>query len=415
MKPVPFLSITLLLAATGAWTGYRLAPRPLNPPPSPPGAAVSSLPVSEMLPELVRTPSELEDLVRRFLSARATDEALALSLHKQILATDSSLLKRTWEELAGRSKDLEAGDVRHVLTTLRFALAEQDPMGTIQWLARKSPPDQLRNQLWMMLEDWSVRDPIAAWEGMIADTIAPSVRDELYNAFTTICANYAKQDPAAAFAAFLKLPPDHWLNDYAAAMLCRDAATPARRMEMLQQLVQQPPGRLRTAGLNSILAFQTQNQSLEKTGTWLLQQPLPEAEKDSLIAVVAASAAPDDPRAALTWLMANSRPEAAMASMERLTEEWASASPNDCGEWLKTLPPGPSTDGALFAFVEEVMQHDPESAFLWTRQFDLPARREARAKAVWEKWVSNAPVSAARFAGQFDAREREWLNLPVAP
>lgn len=186
-------------------------------------------------------------------------------------------------------------------------------------------------------------------------------------------------------------------------------------MGMLQRLAQQPPGRLRTAALKSILEFQTQNQSLEQVGAWLLQQPLPTDEKDTLIGSISAAAAPNDPRAALDWLTANSRQEAAMQSVEKLTEEWASASPNDCGEWLKTLPPGPAKEGALFAFVEEVMQHDPESAFLWTRQFDHPARREVRAKAVWEKWVSNVPVSAARFAEQLDANERQWLNLPVAP
>jgi hypothetical protein len=184
---------------------------------------------------------------------------------------------------------------------------------------------------------------------------------------------------------------------------------------MLKLLVQQPPGRLRMAGLKAILASQTQNQSLEQTGNWLLDQALPPEEMDALIASVAAAAAPDDPRAALTWLMAHSRPEAAAESLEKLTAEWASAAPNDCSEWLKTLPPGPATDGALFAFAEEVMLFDPESAFLWTRRFAHPARRESRAKAAWEKWVSNAPVSAARFATQLDPQERQWLNLPVAP
>jgi diadenosine tetraphosphatase ApaH/serine/threonine PP2A family protein phosphatase len=113
--------------------------------------------------------------------------------------------------------------------------------------------------------------------------------------------------------------------------------------------------------------------------------------------------------------MTNGSPEAAMASMEKLTAEWASDSPNGCSEWLRTLPAGPAQEGALFAFVEEVMQHDPESAFLWTRRFDLPTRREVRAKAVWERWVSTASVSAARFSAQFDEHERAWLNLPLPP
>ena len=30
MKPAPFLNITIILAAIGAWTGYRLAARPLE-------------------------------------------------------------------------------------------------------------------------------------------------------------------------------------------------------------------------------------------------------------------------------------------------------------------------------------------------------------------------------------------------
>ena len=61
------------------------------------------------------------------------------------------------------------------------------------------------------------------------------------------------------------------------------------------------------------------------------------------------------------------------------------------------------------------MPHDPECAFLWTRRFAHLGRRDARARTVWEKWVSNAPVSAARFATQLDPQERQWLNLPVAP
>ncbi len=31
------------------------------------------------------------------------------------------------------------------------------------------------------------------------------------------------------------------------------------------------------------------------------------------------------------------------------------------------------------------MPHDPESAFLWTRRFDHPSRREARASVLPEK------------------------------
>ena len=290
--------------------------------------ASSSLPPAKQ-PTPVQTPTELEDLVKRYLAAAATDVALARPLHQQILATRSALLKQTWEEIAGRSQDIDAADVRHVLSTLRDALATQDPMAAIQWLAGKARSDQLVNQLWSMLEAWSVREPKAAWEGMIADTIAPGVRDKLNNAFTTICENFAWNDPAAAFATFLKLPPDHWLPDYSAEILCRDATSPARRADMLQQLMQRPPGRLRTTGLKIILAFQTQNQSPERTGNWLLDQPLPPEEKDALIASLAAAAAPDDPRAALIWLMAHSRPEAAPDSLEKLTAEWASAAPND--------------------------------------------------------------------------------------
>jgi hypothetical protein len=407
MKPFPYISITLALSVMGAWLGYH---RALHLPSPAVLVAQPTLATQESPRKRLKTIQEIEACIREYLAS--TNPDLSSALRAKILAVDHSLLRQTWDKIASQANGTESDAV---LTSIHLLLAEQDPMGTIQMLVQKSRPSAIRNQLWSILEAWSVRDPRAAWDGMMADTIPPNVREGLHNAFTTICENFSKLDSAAAFAAFLKLPPDHWLNDYAAEILCRDAATPARRTEMLQQLVKQPPGRLRTVGLKGILAFQTQNQSLENVGNWLLQQPLPADEKDTLIAAVAAAAAPDDPRAALTWLMANARPAAVASSLEKLTAEWAIDSPNDCAAWLKTLPPGRAADGALFAFVEEVMQHDPESAFIWTRRFQLPARREVRAKAVWEKWVTDAPVSASRFIEQLDAEERGWLNLPVAP
>ena len=64
-------------------------------------------------------------------------------------------------------------------------------------------------------------------------------------------------------------------------------------------------------------------------------------------------------------------------------------------------------------FVDEVRDHDPESAFLWTRRFNNPEQRRTFAISTWEKWRTLAPVSAARFISQLDPQERSWLNRTV--
>jgi hypothetical protein len=127
---------------------------------------------------------------------------------------------------------------------------------------------------------------------------------------------------------------------------------------------------------------------------------LPPGQLSRIERAVAAAWRAKNPRKSADWLLSRATPESRSRHIASAVDEWVLTSPNACGEWLRSLPPGPDTDPAIETFARQIVREDPESALAWASRISDPALRDQLKKSILEKWRMSDPDAAAAFANQ---------------
>ncbi len=419
MKRTVIFSGIILLCVAAAWHGWQrgAAAYSQDTDPSPPIVPPRRLSPSTAPNKPNGAPDAAAALALVIQRESMTDPDEMERAEATLRATPTDILQEAALQNARspQSADADWKALKAFESRLLYFLFYRSEAATMDFILANRPV-LLSRPLWHILDAWAFSDPPRAWQWMVANLKNKEDMQEALNAVISIASAWCKRDARAAFAAWKQVPQDFPMAESASQYLCEGAPTQEIRDEFLRDLMQMPDTPRRAAALSGVLGTWTMEEGVPPVRAWLEQQTMsPESSSAIRASAAAAAASFGQHAAAVDWIMAQPWTYSQANELAEITEAWATEAPNTCAEWLKTLPISRDADFPIGRFIDSVRPSDPASAFVWTRRLHDESKRERHVRDVWRTWRENAPVSAAAFAEQLDAKERTWLGLPLTP
>ena len=235
-------------------------------------------------------------------------------------------------------------------------LRRKDPEATLDLLARLTPTRSNENAFVYNLASLVslAPDRVATWldEQTEGNTNLP-IKSRVY-------ADWARQDPEAAFAA-LKSRPEMLQNEEVVTGLARGMAgsSLAETVKWSEHLPQQQRDRFRQAAVG--FAAEKQPRSVVD---YLAAQP--NREGPEIYQKLGTSLVSLDINEAKNWSLRQTgkQGEAAVAGV---VAGWVKSDAVEASVWLSALPPGPARNAGIKVLVDEVAESDPAAAAKWRK------------------------------------------------
>ena len=251
-----------------------------------------------------------------------------------------------------------------------------------------------------------------------------------YNVLNSLFQKWAREDPAAAFEAWVNTPEaagmgcsylivqglhkaegfeatldrvrkieHHVARAEAQRYIGSEIYAVSDRAASAQLLVDSLPKNELTEPLSAAVVMWRQKADIETVWSWV------DSNRDKLdagtISRLERSAAQpffrSNPQKGIEWLLERATDESRPGHLASIAGNWAREEPNAAAEWLGTLPPGPQNDDAFETFARRISNDDPESAAHWAAAISSPKRRRQTLNHVIATWRVTDPAAAVEF------------------
>jgi hypothetical protein len=276
-------------------------------------------------------------------------------------------------------------DRRVFARAVALAITAADPAAAATW-AIKLPPDLRRSMLSVVIERWTDDGfaPAVAWAAaqsgrtqvMAAEEILKRWQRQDLEAAADWAVELATQPDGASFST---VAPGLWARFDAPGAISWSAALPQARQ----------PGAIRE------IAVALGNRDPQGVGEQLLQLP-PGAMRTEGLIWLANTWAADFPTAAVSWYEAHLTETAAAAPA--VAGQWARRSPADATAWAAALPASAPRTQAVVAGLLVWVDRDPIAAAAWVDTVADPHLRAAAALTTVRTWARRDPERAAAWA-----------------
>lgn len=218
------------------------------------------------------------------------------------------------------------------------------------------------------LAGWAKDDPAAVLEWVKRNREALPALDTP-DIKAAIIKGTAARDPALAF----QLINDLGLQDsnvYAATIL-RAAGTPAERTAALaayhehSAAIADEKARKTVAGAVRYLADGIARDGFATASQWLATAALTPEERSDIALQLPSLINANERVRWIDWLGANLPAKQASEAIKSHVREWTNADPQAAGQWLVSVPAGPTRTAAIQSYATEVSRSDPAAATQW--------------------------------------------------
>jgi hypothetical protein len=307
------------------------------------------------------------------------------------------------------------GDRDYMIQTIAFRLQATDPDAALAWLdnLQVSNQDHTRSTV---VAQWAQSDPAAAATYVSSLPTFPSSGG--YNSIMaqTVASTWARTDPRAACAWAQKLSGDNKQAALQSAMVAWGRDDPHAVAALWSQLDSDPKTQSFLVPCVASALTKADPQTALLWAGQITSGPL----RESALQSVLSGWAQTDPAAAAAYLPNLTDDRSRKAATQQVADHWAAKDPANAARWITTLPESPDKGLVLVSLVNSWTHSDPTSASAWLMQLPAGQNRDLAVRAFSDDVFATDPDAALQWASNVgDASERagqvrniatRWMN-----
>jgi hypothetical protein len=323
----------------------------------------------------------------------------------RMMSLNSAQLKILIAEVLA-AKDLKDSTRRDLIASSLKMLAYDSPQAALALLTEMSALFKGSGSLIISpsLAQWAKDDPLAAleWVRNNSAKFPDLITDD---AKRGLISGTAIQDPKLAF----KLIGELGLEDPSQVVtgIVRAATTPEQRTATLaalrEHLANLKDEKARKDLSRSAVYGFAQNigkEGFEAGSQWITAAGFTPAELESFAGGLYSSIKNGENGLWIEWIGENLPPQKAAEKIESMVRGWTQTDFQAAGNWINSVPDGPTKNTAIRSYAETVSEYEPETAAQWALTLPPGKDRDSTLKSIYENWPKDDPAAKEAFKQQ---------------
>ena len=357
--------------------------------------------------ELIAYAREMEANREKGVSTDVAQQKRQMEIMDRMLTLDSAQLKILITEVRA-AKDLMDDTRQGLIGFSIMTLANDHPQAALALLTESS--DLFEGSpvgshvISSSLAQWAKDDPLAALEWVrnnsakFPDLITVTAKHGLIS-------GTAIQDPKLAF----KLIGELGLEDPSQVVtgIVRAATTSEQRTATLAAL-REHLANLKDEKARKDLSDSTVRefaQNISKEGfdsgsQWITAAGFTPAELESFAGGLYGSIKNGENGRWIEWIGENLPPQKAANKIESMVRGWTQSDFQAAGNWINSVPDGPTKNTAIRSYAETVSEYEPETAAQWALTLPPGKDRDSTLNRIYENWPKDDPAAKEAFKQQ---------------
>ena len=354
--------------------------------------------------ELIAYAREMEANREKGVSTDVAQQKRQMEIRDRIRSLNSAQIKILIAEVLA-AKDLKDDTREELIDLSLYMLSEDSPQAVLALLTE--PSDLFKgtgmgsNVISSSLAQWAKDDPLAALEWVRNNSAKfPDLITE--GAKHGLIYGTAIQDPKLAFKLIgeLGLKP----LSFAVNAVVDAATTPEQRTATL-------------AALREHLANLKDEKARKDLSDSTMREFAPNISKDGFEAgsqwITAAGFTPAELESFagglndyggngrwIEWIGDNLPPHKAADKIESMVRGWTQSDFQAAGNWINSVPDGPTKNTAIRSYAETVSKYEPETAAQWALTLPPGKDRDSTLNRIYQNWPKDDPAAKEAFKQQ---------------
>jgi hypothetical protein len=338
----------------------------------------------------------------------STDEARLkrqMEIMDRMLTLDSAQLKILITEVRA-AKDLKDSTRQGLLNRSLKLLAQDSPQAALALLTE--PSDLFKGSgslnISPSLAQWATDDPLAALEWVrnnsakFPDLITESAKHGLIS-------GTAIQDPKLAFKLIDELGLEN--PSFVVTGIVRAATTPEQRTATLAALREhlanlKDEKARKDLSRSAVYEFAQNigNEGFEAGSQWITAAGFTPAELESFAGGLYSSIKNGENGRWIEWIGENLPPRKAADKIESMVRGWTQTDFQAAGNWINSVPDGPTKNTAIRSYALTVSGYEPETAAQWALTLPPGKDRDSTLNRIYQNWPKDDPAAKEAFKQQ---------------
>ena len=254
------------------------------------------------------------------------------------------------------------------------------------------------------LAQWAKDDPLAAleWVRNNSAKVPDLITDEAKHG---LISGTAIQDPKLAFKMIGDLGLEN--SSFVVTGIVRAATTPEQRTATLaalrDHLANLKDEKARKDLSRSAVYVFAQNCGKEGFGSssqWITSAGFTPAELESFAGGLNGSIKNGENGRWIEWIGENLPPHKAAEKIESMVRGWTHTDFQAAGNWINSVPDGPTKNTAIRSYAETVSEYEPETAAQWALTLPPGKDRDSTLNRIYQNWPKDDPAAKEAFKQQ---------------
>ena len=357
--------------------------------------------------EFIAYAREMEANREKGVSTDVAQQKRQMEIMDRIMSLDSAQLKILIAEVSA-AKDLMDDTRQGLIGFSIMTLANDHPQAALALLTESS--DLFEGSpvgshvISSSLAQWAKDDPLATLEWVRNNSAKfPDLITE--GAKRGLISGTAIQDPKLAF----KLIGELGLEDPSQVVtgIVRAATTSEQRTATLaalrEHLANLKDEKARKDLSDSTVREFAQNiskEGFEAGSQWITAAGFTPAELESLAGGLIYSIKNGENGRWIEWIGENLPPQKAANKIESMVRGWTQSDFQAAGNWINSVPDGPTKNTAIRSYAETVSEYEPETATQWALTLPPGKDRDSTLNRIYENWPKDDPAAKEAFKQQ---------------
>lgn len=357
--------------------------------------------------EFIAFAREMEANREKGVSTDEAQQKRQLKIMDRMMSLDSAQLKILIAEVSA-AKDLK-DETRGVLIGFSImTLSNDHPQAALALLTESSDlfegVGMGSHVISSSLAKWAKDDPLAALEWVCNNSAKfPDFMTE--SAKHGLISGTAIQDPKLAFKMIGDLGLEN--SSFVVTRIVRAATTPEQRTATLaalrDHLANLKDEKARKDLSDSTVRVFAQNiskEGFEAGSQWITAAGFTPAELESLAGGLNNSIKNGESGRWIEWIGENLPPHKAAEKIESMVRGWTHTDFQAAGNWINSVPDGPTKNTAIRSYALTVSGYEPETAAQWALTLPPGKDRDSTLNRIYQNWPKDDPAAKEAFKQQ---------------
>jgi hypothetical protein len=357
--------------------------------------------------EFIAFAREMEANREKGVSTDEAQQKRQLKIMDRMMSLDSAQLKILIAEVSA-AKDLKDETRGGLIGSSIMTLSNDHPQAALALLTESSDlfegVGMGSHVISSSLAKWAKDDPLAALEWVRNNSAKfPDLITE--RAKQGLISGTAIQDPKLAFKMIGDLGLEN--SSFVVTGIVRAATTPEQRTATLaalrEHLANLKDEKARKDLSRSAVYVFAQNcgkEGFDSSSQWITSAGFTPAELESFAGGLNGSIKNGENGRWIEWIGENLPPHKAAEKIESMVRGWTHTDFQAAGNWINSVPDGPTKNTAIRSYALTVSGYEPETAAQWALTLPPGKDRDSTLNRIYQNWPKDDPAAKEAFKQQ---------------